>query len=478
MLPRTENPTVVGAGSLTGTVLADRYELRGFLGRGGMGEVYEAVDRRLDRTVAVKVLRPEIGADRRFVARFHREARTAARLAHPGIVAVHDYGQDGERVFLVLEHVPGRTLTEMVRRDGPPAPGRVAEIGAEVAEALAHAHARGVVHRDIAPSNVMVRDDGTTKVLDFGIAAAAISSGHGGSVTAHGTLAYAAPEVLAGLPSDQRVDVYGLGAVLYELLAGDPPFRGADVAARLQVATPPSLHQRDPSVPAGLDETVLRCLSRSPDARDTDAGTLAAELRRLAVYLPRVAPPVRTAPEPLRTTPVAVNPATARLPSPDDPAMPSTHVLPGTRRSRRRRRTSRVISFLVAFVVLGAAAMVSVPALFALDDPIRPRTTPPDALPAPRGVTAVASCDGFLATGVDLSWSRVGAATGYEVQRKSGTAATWDTVVVTGSATRAIRDGDLGVDALYAYRVRAMNGPLPGGWSTRARASTPLLCLT
>ncbi len=468
---------MVAAGSLTGAVLADRYELRGFLGRGGMGEVYEAVDRRLDRTVAVKVLRPEMGADRRFVARFHREARTAARLAHPGIVAVHDYGQDGERVFLVLEHVAGRTLTEMVRRDGRPAPGRVAEIGAEVADALAHAHARGVVHRDIAPGNVMVRDDGTVKVLDFGIAAAAISSGHGGSVTAHGTLAYAAPEVLASLPSDQRVDVYGLGAVLYELLAGDPPFRGADVAARLQIATPPSLHRRDPAIPAGLDETVLRCLSRSPDARDADAGSLAAELRRLAVYLPRVAGPARPAQESPRTTPVVVDPGTARLPAADE-AVPSTHVLPGTRRRRRRRRTSRAVSFLVALVVLGAAAIVSVPALFALDDPVRPRTTPPDALPAPRGLTAVASCDGFLATGVDLTWSRVAGASGYEVQRRSGTSAAWGTVALPGSASRSIRDADLGVDALYAYRVRAMNGPLPGDWSTRARASTPLLCFT
>ncbi len=122
--------------------------------------------------------------------------------------------------------------------------------------------------------------------------------------------------------------------------------------------------------------------------------------------------------------------------------------------------------------------MVSVPALFALDDPVRPRTIPPEGLPAPRGVTAVASCDGFLATGVDLTWSRVAAATGYEVQRRSGIATSWDTVVITVSGTRTIRDHDLGVDALYAYRVRAMNGPLPGDWSARARASTPLLCFT
>src|SRR5512144_1913759 len=140
---RTASPTRAGS------VLAGRYELRGLIGRGGMGEVYETADLRLDRTVAVKVLRPELVADRRFVARFHREARTAARLAHPGIVAVHDFGEAGGLIYLVLEHVAGRTLTDVRRSDGPLAPARVARIGAEVADALAHAPARGVVHRDV-----------------------------------------------------------------------------------------------------------------------------------------------------------------------------------------------------------------------------------------------------------------------------------------------------------------------------------------
>ncbi|HEX6130602.1 MAG TPA: serine/threonine-protein kinase, partial [Actinomycetota bacterium] len=210
---------------LAGVVLADRYELRALLGRGGMGEVYEAADRRLDRTVAVKVLRPELAADRRFVARFQREARTAARLAHPSIVAVHDAGEHDGRVFIVMQHVAGGTLSDVVGREGPLAPARAARIAADVAEALAHAHARGVVHRDVAPGNVMVEADGRAKVLDFGIARAAQGSAAAGAVlatstTIHGTLAYAAPELFAGGRGDQRVDVYGLGAVLYELLTG------------------------------------------------------------------------------------------------------------------------------------------------------------------------------------------------------------------------------------------------------------------
>ncbi len=341
---------MISTGSLTGIVLADRYELRGFLGRGGMGEVYEAVDRRLDRTVAVKVLRPEIGADRRFVARFQREARTAARLAHPGIVAVHDYGQDGDRVFLVLEHVPGRTLTEMVRRDGSPAPGRVAEIGAAVAEALAHAHARGVVHRDIAPSNVMVRDDGTVKVLDFGIAAAAISSGHGGSVTAHGTLAYAAPEVLAGLPSDQRVDVYGLGAVLYELLAGGsavPGSRRRRAAPGRDAAFAPRARSIGPRR-AGRDGAPLpQPVPRFPGHRRRDARGRAPAARRVPPSCGRFLAPHADALGDHAAWPWTPRPRAS--PRSEDRPTATTHLLPGTRRRRRRRRTSRAIAFLAVF---------------------------------------------------------------------------------------------------------------------------------
>src|SRR5512144_448938 len=136
----TATPTAARtAADLAGTVLGGRYALRGLLGRGGMGEVYEAADLRLDRTVAVKVLRPELAADRRFVARFEREARTAARLQHPGIVGVFDVGEEDGRVFTVLEHVPGRTLAELLRAEGRLAPARVASIGADVADALAHA---------------------------------------------------------------------------------------------------------------------------------------------------------------------------------------------------------------------------------------------------------------------------------------------------------------------------------------------------
>ena len=453
--------------ALVGLVLAGRYELRALLGRGGMGEVYEAADHRLDRTVAVKVLREELARDRRFVARFHREARTAARLQHPAIVAVHDYGEDGGRVYLVLEHVPGRTLHEVLRTEGSFAPARAAEIAADVASALAHAHARGVVHRDVAPGNVMVRTDGAVKVLDFGIARAIQGSGHRESVTAQGTLAYAAPEVLAGERADQRVDVYSLGAVLYELLAGRPPFTGEDVARRLRVIRPAAPSTIDPSVPPGVDETVLRCLDRDPSVRPADAGTLADELRRLAAYLPAERP----APAAIVTAPVRTD-ATRRL---DTPTM--TASLPAGRHRPPRRRSGRAVVGVAVATVAAALVAILGPVLLRLGDPVDASITPPPSLPAPAGLTVATSCDGFLSTGADLSWSAVTGATGYEIWRRSG-GGSWDPVTTASPATTALRDDDLGVDSTYVYRVRALEGPLPGRWSEAATARTPLFCFT
>jgi hypothetical protein len=450
-------------GALAGTLLADRYELRALLGRGGMGEVYEAADRRLDRTVAVKVLRAELAQDARFLARFQREARTAARLTHPSIVAVHDYGEDAGRVYLVLEHVQGRTLSQLVRVGARPGPARVASIGAAVADALAHAHARGIVHRDIAPGNVMVRDDGAVKVLDFGIARAI--QGPGASVTAHGTVAYAAPEVLGGGQGDQRVDVYGLGSVLYELACGRPPFDGSDIDARLRAGRPPLLRDRRPSIPEGLEETVMRCLEERPMDRPADAASLADELRRLAAFLPAT-----IADEP--TGPVDAPTATDVMRTPA-----VTGVLEDV--PRRRRRWSwwaRAAVTVSTVTVLGAIGAVVAPTVFRLAQPVAADAEPPPLLAAPVGIELASSCDGFFQAGVDVTWSAVAGASGYEVWRRSTSGEGWTRAAsVQGTAT-SVRDPDLGVDAVYVYRVRALDGPLPGRWSAAATVDTPFLC--
>jgi serine/threonine protein kinase len=209
---------------LEGRILNGRYQLTSLLGVGGMASVYLADDRVLQRQVAVKVLSPVYAQDPSFVERFRREARTAARLSHPNIVAVFDSGSDAEQHYLVMEYVPGQSLAELLARQGRLAPQRAAELAVEVCAALAAAHAQGLVHRDIKPGNVLVGPNGRVKVTDFGIAKAAVAATVTGSGMVLGTAAYLSPEQAQGGPVDARSDLYGLGCVLYELLTGTPPF--------------------------------------------------------------------------------------------------------------------------------------------------------------------------------------------------------------------------------------------------------------
>ena len=255
--------------------LADRYELAGVIGRGGMGTVYRATDLILDRTVAVKVLPAELAeGDASHVERFQREARAAASLAHPGVVAVYDTGEDDATRFIVMECVNGRSLSQVLRDEAPLDPERAVGIAARVADALAAAHAGGIVHRDIKPGNVMVADDGAVKVLDFGLARARDATALTQSATVLGTAGYLSPEQALGKRADERADVYSLGCLLYALLAGRPPFTGDSAAAVLNQhanSRPqrPSAHNR--RVPPALDALVLQMLAKSPAARPQSA---------------------------------------------------------------------------------------------------------------------------------------------------------------------------------------------------------------
>jgi serine/threonine-protein kinase len=263
--------------------LADRYELAGVIGRGGMGTVYRATDLVLDRTVAVKVLPAELAeGDASHVERFQREARAAASLAHPGVVAVYDTGEDDATRFIVMECVNGRSLSELLREDAPLDPERAVSIAARVADALAAAHAAGIVHRDIKPGNVMVADDGAVKVLDFGLARARDATALTQSATVLGTAGYLAPEQALGKRADERADVYSLGCLLYALLAGRPPFTGESAAAILNQHVnsrprPPSALNR--RIPPALDAIVLQMLSKSPGARPQSATEVGERLR-------------------------------------------------------------------------------------------------------------------------------------------------------------------------------------------------------
>ncbi len=249
-----------------------------------MADVYEAEDTLLNRRVAVKLLHANFASDEAFVARFRREAQAAANLSHPNIVAVYDWGQDEGTYFMVMELIRGRTLREIVKTEGPLLPRRSAEIAVETAAALSIAHQHGVFHRDVKPGNIMITDDGTVKVTDFGIARALDDSEEltrTGAVI--GTATYFSPEQAQGLPADERSDVYSLGIVLYELLCGKPPFTGdSPIAVAYQHVSEqaPPIESMIPDVPRSVAAIAEHAMEKKPDDRYQTADEFRADLLR------------------------------------------------------------------------------------------------------------------------------------------------------------------------------------------------------
>jgi eukaryotic-like serine/threonine-protein kinase len=264
-------------------VLGDRYEIRSLLGTGGMASVYLGTDRVLDRPVAVKVLARQFAGDASFVERFRREAQAAAALNHPNVVSVYDTGDDGDVHYIVMEYVQGRTLADVIRDEGPLLPQRAAEIAEGVAAALAFAHRAGLVHRDVKPANVMITPTGDVKVMDFGIARAQTGDSLTRTESVLGTATYFSPEQAKGEGVDARSDIYALGCVLWEMLAGRPPFTG-DTAVTVAMKhvrdepAPPS--SVNPDVPPPLDAITLKALAKNPSNRYQTASELASDLER------------------------------------------------------------------------------------------------------------------------------------------------------------------------------------------------------
>ena len=277
------------------TVVNDRYELIKRIGRGGMADVFLARDILLDRDVAVKVLFPEHAIDPNFVERFRREAQAVAGLNHPNIVSVYDWGQTGNTYFMAMEYVDGRTLADALRRSGRLTAKSAATVAMAIANALAYAHRNNVVHRDIKPANILMGNDGAIKVVDFGIARA-LDAGHDAGLTQDGavmgTATYFSPEQAKGEGLDLRSDLYSLGIVLYELVAGRPPFSGESALATAYKQVnemPERLKNHAPDVPPALEAIVGKCMAKDAEVRYPNAESLRDDLRRFVNGEPTLA---------------------------------------------------------------------------------------------------------------------------------------------------------------------------------------------
>ena len=313
---------------LLGRLVDGRYEILSRIARGGMATVYLALDRRLEREVALKVMHAHLadGVDgAAFVSRFRREARAAARLTHPGVVAVYDQGLDGDTSYLTMEYVPGSNLRRELRANGTLTLGRTLDILTEVLDALAAAHAKGLVHRDVKPENVLIADeDGRIKVADFGLARAVTEVTSTTTGTILGTVAYLAPEVIATGACDPRTDVYAVGILAYEMLTGVLPHDGTtpiQVAFQHVHDDVPPPGERVPWLPMRIDDLVAAFTARDPQARPADGAAalamLRAERRAVAAAEPEVLE--RRAKPPAAIEPP--KPAVADAPDDDTPSL-------------------------------------------------------------------------------------------------------------------------------------------------------------
>ena len=262
-------------------MIANRYEVIQHIGQGGMADVFLAIDTILNRQVAIKILRADLSTDAVSILRFEREAQAATALAHPNIVEIYDVGDYKGHHYIVMEYVPGKTLKQIIRERGPLLNEETVDIMKQLVSAISEAHSRGIIHRDIKPQNVIIKSDGTLKILDFGIATAKGSMQLTQANNVMGSVHYLAPELAKGEPATVQSDIYALGIVMFEMLTGDVPFK-ADQAvqiALMHMRDPlPNVRQINPNVPQPMENIILRAAAKNPADRYQSAADMLADL--------------------------------------------------------------------------------------------------------------------------------------------------------------------------------------------------------
>jgi serine/threonine-protein kinase len=458
------------------------YRLDELIGRGGMGDVHRAFDTVKKRTVALKLLPAHLAQDQDFQARFRREAELAARLTEPHIIPIHDYGEIAGQLFIDMRLIPGTDLAGLIRQVGPLPPARAVAIVAQVASALAAAHAERLIHRDVKPSNVLIsetdRGEDFVHLVDFGVAHSEAATALTATGATIGTVDYMAPEQFEAGKIDSRVDVYALGCVLYEALTASKPFPAGGLAAKMSahmLAPVPRPSQLRPGIPAGLDDVVAKAMAKRPDQRFASTTELAISAQQClhgAAPVPEggwSAPPTRPTGTNIRPPTMRADRTTTGQHPPPPPQMlpvppafaPAPVPEPAPRPGRRR---------LLLFVAVPAVALAVVATVLLVDRPsgqISSLGTAGTTSPADAGAGPVA------ATRIDLSGYATGtlAAPRAECTRLGGSSWSWNVKGSIGDApleisyttnnwrgaavynTTSITDGNGGMLTVYAGSV-------------------------